>query len=220
MYTQTTEDLSFSNFDFSSGAPKASGRQIIVEFYWRPVLQDKETLDGGEAVFKNVLYVKKAFLGLGRYQSVDQPAIEADKEMHGDEFRSFKMGNASIPKGTLLSNWTPLPDEFKALLKNNMIQTVEQLASVEDQGLEMINPILTRYKAVAVNWLEKNSGDVVKMREEIESMRQELAAFKNQNQEGNSDSEEDSRPKRGRPRKVESDESFGNSASGIAGMQD
>lgn len=213
-----SEDLLFSDFDFSSSGAQLKSNQVLVEFYWRQILQQAETLETGEPVYKNQIYVKKSYLGQGRYQRFDGPATERDKAMHPQEFAAFKTNSGNTLQGTVLSSWPFIPDELKDLLKNNLIQTVEQLSEVEDQSLGLINPELPRYKALARNWLEKNNSDVIKMREEIDLLKSQLSSMS-----GNSDNPDvmkTASSKRGRPKKVLEDESTGHSQSGSFGMQD
>lgn len=97
-------------------------------------------------------------------------------------FESWKAEGEIPLEGTSLRNWPVItPAQVKSLLNWN-VQTVEQLATANEETLSRLGMGGRSLKDRAVEWLRASGSEAGKQSAEIVNLRQELTATKAQNE--------------------------------------
>jgi hypothetical protein len=127
--------------------------QLHVEFEFEAVHQPFESEQQGQAIYKNVPYIRIMFPG-DRTKQVYRPAkmkgdesAASDPERFPRQWAAFQNQESQTAEGTPLHQ---LPSFTKAdvrMLKEQGIQTLEQLAALGDQNLSFLGALSYRDKA-------------------------------------------------------------------------
>lgn len=165
---------------------------LLVTFRYEAVLKDPP--DPTEP-YENVPYIS---IYLGKNDTVDRPATEEDKVRFQDRWESFLKGEET-PTSGMPVNKVPFatPAEISAC-KAERIYTVEQLIATPDVRVQRAH--LLKFKYACNDMMEslKNAGHMQEMRDLIESQKKTIDTLLEEVAELK-------KPKRGRPRKSDGD---------------
>lgn len=140
---------------------------------------------------------------LSKNNTVDRPTSEDDKVRFKDRWEAFQKGEEAPPAG-LPINQVPFatPAEI-SICKAERIHTVEQLVEMPESHLQRANILNFRYRCADMLKQMTDSQHIVKMRDEIETLKKQIRTLQETNAVLKASSEEpEMKPKRGRPRKV------------------
>lgn len=130
-------------------------RSLYVEFYDKAVPDRPQSLAENRAVFKTVTYCRVHVPGSRNV--VDQPMKESDRLRFPGPWAVYernKDGGASMD-GTPLKEWPHMTVSQIAQLNALGIFVVEQLAALNDHGLQAVGVGARDMKAMAAVWLDK-----------------------------------------------------------------
>lgn len=140
---------------------------------------------------------------LSKNNTVDRPTTDEDKTRFKERWEAFQKGEEAPPDG-LPINQVPFatPAEI-SICKTERIYTVEQLVQTPENILQRANILNFRYRCADLLKQMTDSQHIVKMRDEIETLKKQIQTLQETNAKLKASSEEpEMKPKRGRPRKV------------------
>lgn len=111
----------------------------MVRFYERALHQPHQSEQEGRPVYRHAHFVEIRQPGQDK-DIVDREVKESDKERWPTQWAKYKRGQEQTPDGTALSEWPCLNVTEVARLKSLNIHTVEQLATLDDLGLQKLGP--------------------------------------------------------------------------------
>ena len=177
----------------------AKKEKLYVEFYAREIPDERKTEEFGYAQFKEATYVKIFPPGEGNLNVVDRLASHCgakrgcaymkgapgetpcDVHRFPAQYAAFQ-GNLDQQEaaGLPLASWPVVNKAQVAMLKAFGVYTVEQLAAVNDSALPQLGPIRS-LRQKAIDYIESAKGmqPLQKMRSEIESRDNKIAALEN-----------------------------------------
>jgi len=158
-----------------------SDANALVEFRMEPILQGHETEVQGRPIYKDVPFINLRFAGAN--QTVwDRPATEADKQRFKAQWEAFQRGEEQVTSGTPLKMWPLLSRSQVAELAAFGITTVDQLASIGDNGLEALGLGGRTLRDQAQAWLRQaqDGAEVMRLQGDNQRLRDDLDALKKQ----------------------------------------
>jgi hypothetical protein len=155
-------------------------RKMFVRFYTKPVRNNFKSSQENRPVYDDVEYVEIRIPG-DRNSIFNQPVKQEHRIRFADRYERFKKNAADIQSGTPLSEWTQMTPGLVEELKYFGIQTVDQLAEMDDIHGQKI-PNFHTFKAQAQAFLEKaKEGEQdSKLAAALEQRDNEIAALKEQ----------------------------------------
>ena len=139
---------------------------------------------------------------LSKNNTVDRPTSDEDKVRFKDRWEAFQKGEEAPPDG-LPINQVPFatPAEI-SICKAERIHTVEQLVATSEGILQRAHLLNFKYRCADMLKQMNDSQHIVKMRDEIETLKKQIRTLQETNAALKSSEEQESKPKRGRPKKV------------------
>lgn len=189
-------------FDFDAYRRSQAGnnpdKALLVTFQYAAVKQE----DGS---FENVEMIK---IWLGRNDEIIRKVTPEDKIRFAERYRAFKEGEEVPETGTPIKECPLATPADVSACKAQKIQTLEQLVETADERLQAQRLVGFKYKCK--DWLEahRNFSHVGKLREEIETLKQQNMMLKEQNdllRKGIVPAAVPEQKRRGRPPKVKDD---------------
>jgi hypothetical protein len=175
-------------------------QNLLAKFFVHPEISVYKSKEAGVAVYDDVVMVE--VIQPGEKEPIRQMANAWHKQRFAKQWENFQKGIESIVSGTPLEMLMPGEPSTVLNLKGLNVHTVQQLANLHDTAIGNIpmgRDLVNRAKA----YLGTASGgaEFHAMQKEMETMRAELAALKEQGAAVPAD--QPARRGPGRPPKVE-----------------
>nr|CRH05489.1 conserved protein of unknown function [Candidatus Magnetococcus massalia] len=113
-----------------------SDQRTYVEFFYKPIENKAKSRESGRPIFEEREYVK--IIMAGSRDIFITPVREVDRKRFAAQYEAFKEGGNCEESGTPLHQWPALGVSQVAELKALNIHTVEQLAALDDHGMQNI----------------------------------------------------------------------------------
>jgi hypothetical protein len=160
---------------------------LFVEFYHRPVKNEKKSIEAGYAIFENKEYIKIIAAG-NKGTTWDRPVKKVQDSTPSDlqrfprQWQAFQNQEKQVIDGLPLEQWAALTPADVAMLKGQNIHTVEHLAAIGDHGLTFIGA--RQYRDKAIKYLEnaKDGAYSRKLEKVNEDLQNQITALTNQMQ--------------------------------------
>lgn len=190
-----------------------SDQSLYVEFYMECIKDEEASAEEGRPIFIEKEYVKIIPVGdknTIRCRPVDlngTGGMPPDNVRWPNQYNAFKNQQVQPQEGTPLEHWPPLTKREVMVFKSANVHTVEQLAHVSDQNLTNLGMGARKYRDMAVTYMEtaKNGATPLKAQKEIDELKAQVEALKNQLQ-GFKNAGVEEPKKRGRKKKEKVDE--------------
>jgi hypothetical protein len=178
----------------------------IVQFYMHPVQDEEASLKEGRPIYNDKEYIKIMFAGdksTVRCRPVDLVGKNGnfpDNVRWPAQYAAFKNQNLQVMEGTPLEEWPPLTKSQVLMFKASNVHTVEQLAAVTDQNIGNLGMGARVLRDKANSYLSdaKTSAIPMAAQEEINNLKNQIEALKNQMAGLGAETE---KKQRGRPKK-------------------
>ena len=144
-------------------------------FYMRERQNGRRSREEGRPIFDLVEYVQIITPGQSR-STVDRKVEAGDKARWPERYRAFVARRDRRDRGTALEHWPRLNRAEVAELRALEITTVEQVAGLDDRGLERLGRGAPELRAHARQFLKPQDEAETELRREIERLKAELAA--------------------------------------------
>jgi hypothetical protein len=163
---QTPLNLNEERFAFDN--------RLFVEFYRKPRLQRKASVDAGRAIYRETDYIRIVVPG-DKSSAVDRPVNSIDSRRFADRLAKWRAGQSEAVSGTPL---VALPGMTPAKVKEYeyfKIMTVEQLAAAPDNlGQKFMSFQQDKQRANAFLQVAANNAPIEKMNEELQKRDAEI----------------------------------------------
>ncbi len=165
-------------------------------------------MEKGQPVYKDVDYI--AIMTAGnkttvkrRVKTVSDAAGPSDMERFPQQWAAYKANKEQIPNGIPLSEWPAITKAHVLNLRHFKIFTVEQVAEIPDQGLDIIGLGGRALRDSAKAYLSRSVdvSEITRLVARIQALETDNAMLKEQSaSRGDTEEEESRRP--GRPKKT------------------
>jgi hypothetical protein len=164
---------------------------LLVQFYMEAVRQGAESREKGREIYKDVPFIQIQFPG-DRNRLVQRPADLTgkrggipDPERFPRQWQAFQNQQEVVHEGTPIEEWGPISRSLALSYKSLNIHTVEQLATVSDSVIQNLGHGGRQMRDKAISWLKATEGDaeLLKLQEENETLRNDVAMLKEQMKE-------------------------------------
>lgn len=145
--------------------------------------------------FENIPYIN---IWMGKNSTIDRPVTEEDKVRFEDRWKAFEKGEEPVD-GMPIKEVPFATAANVAACRSEQIYTVEQLIETPDQRLQRAHLVNFKYMCRDMWESRKDNAHVQKLRDELEKANQKIAALEEKMSQAPK--------KRGRPRKVNGDNS-------------
>lgn len=179
---------------------------LFVQFYMESIKEEEASEKEGRPIYVDREFVK--IIPVGDKNTVVCRPVDMigngnnppDNIRWPNQYAAFKNQQIQPNEGTPLEQWPPLTKSQVMMMKAVNVHTVEQLAAVIDQNLTNLGMGARDLREKAKAYLEdaKQSAPSMAAYKEIEDLKRQIEALKNQ-QAGFGEVEK----KRGRPKKEE-----------------
>lgn len=182
--------------EFATATVHKSGNQLhvthgddkglYVEFSMEAIHQPYESEQAGHPIYKDVPHVMILFPGDNTkkvFRPVDLTGNEnkpSDPQRWPQQWAAFQSQSVQVQKGQPLTEWGPMSKSTALTLKGMQIHTVEQLAEVPDHALTWLGAREMREKAKAYLAAATDSSAVLRLQQENEDLRKDIAMLKQQ----------------------------------------
>lgn len=178
----TFDDASVQNM--ANQARFAMDSKLYVTFYVRAVMNNFQSSEQGRPIFDEKEYIRLIVPGDSK-TTVDCPVTDEFRMRFPKQYDAFKRGLAQAVSGTPLEVWPQMTVGLVAELKAMNIQTVEQLAGLDDGRAQKImghfelrrraQAFLDAAEGEASN--NKLAAELSKRDAEIEALKAQMAEF-------------------------------------------
>lgn len=124
----------FTMDEWAKVAAEEGRDSCIPEFYMNARKNKAKSAVEGRPVHENVPYVRIHIPG-DRNNTPDRPVKDEDKQRWPDQWRKFELLGEQAPEGTPLEEWPYLDRARVYDLKAQNIQTIEQVAALDDGAI-------------------------------------------------------------------------------------
>lgn len=128
-------DPALSSDFYSEGNHSRERDNTIPRFYVRPVQNNFRTQLLGRPIFDDIEYVEVVIPG-NRGTVMDTPVRDEHRQRWPRQYAAFKESAAQVEHGTPLAEWGGVTRSQAEELKFFHIHTVENLAGLDDTGLQ------------------------------------------------------------------------------------
>lgn len=144
---------------------------------------------------------------LSKNNTVDRPTTAEDKLRFKDHWDAFEKGETAPLQGLPIKQIPFATPAEISICKAERIYTAEQLVETPDSLLQRANLLNFRYRVADMLKQMTDSQHIVKMRDEIETLKKHIKVLQETNAKLKSGEEQEVKPRRGRPpRKVTDDD--------------
>lgn len=159
---------------------------LYVEFYMRPVKNEKRSLEEGRPIFEDREYIKILSPG-DKTKQWDRPVrklpqgnVPSDLDRFSKQWLIFQRQGANVVEGTPITEWAAITRSDAESFKAMSIHTVEQMAQLGDHQLGWTGARAMRDKAQ--KWLEKSKdgAEALRWAQEKQELQDQINALKNQ----------------------------------------
>lgn len=173
-----------ADFDVQDFEDVESTKGVYAKFFFKPCKNEEESAKEGRPVYFEKEYIEIIAAGNSN-NIVIRPVTDMDRRRFRGAYAKFKEGDSEQIVGTPLVEIPWLTRSQVEELSYRKVRTLEQLAELNDQVC-MSTPGMFNIKRKAQDWLKKAAEEApfTKLHEELEALRSELAAFKNQKVKG------------------------------------
>ena len=155
-----------------------------VKFFTKMVRNEVKSREAEQPVFDEIEYIHILKPGDKNHEII-RPVTDQDKEIYKPIYDRYqeKVAAGEVLDGTALDIFPAADAHDVAVLKNNDILTVEQLADLDEEKANTAGPVIVRLREKAQLFLEHrdagNAAEVIaSQKEQIEGLEAELAEFK------------------------------------------
>lgn len=159
--------------DSSFSHNQSSGPRNYAKFYLEPILNKFKSKEAGRDIYESKEFILIICPGQNKTE-VRRPVQENDKKEYHQEWRAFVENKPDAIVGTPIENLPRLDPGMARQLKHLNIHTIEQMASLSDSGLANIGIGANELKTRAKAFIEKNSDEVVALRERVADLEKKL----------------------------------------------
>lgn len=161
---------------------------LYVQFYMESVKNEEATLEEGRPIYYDKEYVKIIPVG-DKNTVVCRPVdlngrngMPPDNVRWPTQYAAFKNQQEQPQEGTPLEQWPPLTKSQVMMFKAANVHTVEQLSSVSDQNLTNLGMGARQFRDAAKSYIEnaKSGAIPMKAQKEIDDLKAQVEALKNQ----------------------------------------
>lgn len=168
-----------AEFDIKDFDDPNDTKGVYARFYYVPKQDEAESAKEGRPIFKDVEYVEIIAAGNAN-NIVRKPVRDMDRQRFHVQYEKFKAGDMEQLTGTPLTEIPWLTRSQVEELMYRKIRSLEQLAEISDAACNA--PGMYELKRKARAWVDKaaEAAPFTKMQEEMNALREELAAMKAQ----------------------------------------
>lgn len=168
-------------------AQYGSDASLFVTFYMERVYQEYESEAKGKPIWKDEEFVhilqpgaKTDIKRKVRRVMPNGSGIPSDPERFPRQWQAFQNKQEQAQSGTPIEEFAPMPNAIRDDFKTCRIHTVEQLAAVHDGNAGQLPLEWRKWRDKAQAWLKsaEDKAPVLAMQAELERMRAELSALK------------------------------------------
>lgn len=146
------------------------------KFFLHPVLNNFKTKAEGREIYESREFILIIAPGQSKSE-VRRPVQEKDKKDYPSEWQAFIENKSEAVTGTPIEQLPTLDIGMAKQLKFLNIHTIEQMAAMHDAGLANIGMGAREIKTKAQAFLQKNSSEVVALRNRIAELEKKLNAL-------------------------------------------
>lgn len=156
---------------------KPSDASLGVKFYHDQIEDEAASISEGRPVFRDREMIEILIPSDPRNLTV-RPVEDEDRERFPDEYERFARLGESVQEGTPLSEWSYLKATRVKELQKSRIDTVEQLAGVQESAIAKLGPNARDEVAAAKAFIEqsKDANAAVRLTLENDGLREDLKA--------------------------------------------
>ncbi len=155
-------------------------RDITVPQFFTEAQPDEEaTRKTGVPQFKNVQMIRIIMPGIR--DEVVRPVEARDKERYSIYWQRYEQGLKHEVQGTPLTEFATATEAERAQLRASGIQTVEQIAELNDDACQKLHAVALRNKAQKFLLTLANIGNVAKLEATIETLNKRIKELENAN---------------------------------------
>ena len=178
------QEADYNMTEQAMGGANAQGRKpdaLLAKFYTKAVQDKAASVEAGRPIYKEKHYVR-IFTPGNKTSVIDRAATDRDKREFAVQYEAFlRSEDSEVLEGTPLSEWPQVNRAQVEELAYFNVKTVEHLAHMADNvAQKFMGAITLRQRAKDYLAKAENSAPIVALREENETLRQELAAMKDQ----------------------------------------
>jgi len=195
-------NLSLQGHSGNGFIPQGSDAGLYVIFKNHQEKMNFESERQGRPVFKTYEYVE--IHGAEGKNVVSRRATDHDRARFPKQYEAFKLGQAQIPVGTPIEEWSAVDESRRYELKALKLFTVEQIAHCSDQTLQVMGPDARSLRERAQQFLMKAEqfAKASEIKAENDALKARLAALEAKLMAP----EEPKKRSRGRPKKSEAEQ--------------
>ena len=159
--------------------------ELAVQFYMRPVKDERESAKEGRPIFRDVPYVKIQIPG-DKLSAWEGRVTEEHRMRFPRQWEMFEAGHRTEQiVGTPLKEWPALTASQVAQMNALGIYTVDQLAALSDTGLERLGMHARTLQKKARAFLEAatSTAPIEQLTAENERLKEEMAAMRKTQEE-------------------------------------
>lgn len=158
----------------------AGDKRMLVRFYTKPVQNKFKSNEEGRPIFDKRDYIRIMIPG-DRNSIYEQPVKQEHKIRFEEQYKRFKANEQQAESGTPLEVWPQMTVDRVAELKFMGVETVEQLAEMDDvHGQKIMGFHDMKRRAVAFLDIAKTDAENSKLATALEKRDVEIAALKEQ----------------------------------------
>lgn len=152
--------------------PESDEQGIYPRFYLRAVENKVKSKEEGRPIFEDVEYVEVIIAG-DKNNKPHYRVTDVHKNRWPDQYNRFKENQEQIPEGTRLEEWPILTTSRVQELKAVGIHTVEQLADLNDAGIQSLG-MGGRELVGKAQKLIDGKDEISELKKEIETLKKQL----------------------------------------------
>lgn len=150
----------------------------IPQFYVEAQLDDQATKQaGGVPHYKNVQMIR--IIIPGNRDEIVRPLEEKDKQRYAIYWQRYEAGMKHEVVGTPLTEFTTATEAERAQLRASGIQTVEQIAELNDDFAQKIHAVGLRNKAQKYLQAAAQIGQVAQLQAQLETAMKRIKELEN-----------------------------------------
>ena len=156
--------------------PQGNTPRNYAKFYLQPMLNKFKSKQAGREIWESKEFILIIAPGQSKSE-VRRPIQDQDKKNYPKEWQAFQDNKPDAVTGTPIEQLPTLDIGMAKQLKFLNIHTIEQMAAMHDAGLANIGMGAREIKTKAQAFLQKNSSEVVALRNRIAELENKLNAL-------------------------------------------
>jgi hypothetical protein len=152
---------------------------VYAQFFVHPKLDPIASKKEGRQIYRDVDYIR--ILTPGSRDVISRPARASDVQTFAQQYQSFKAGQEQAEEGTPLEMWAGVSRAQCEELKYFKIQTVEQLAELNDGiTLQHMGFVDLKNKAKLYIQAAKDAAPLAELQEELKARDEQIKLLQSQ----------------------------------------